>query len=646
VERNGVTVNDTTDYAYRDDGVLDTITLPNGVVTDYVYDSLGRIDTLTHYAPEDGTGDPDSFLDNAVLAAFDYTVRADGKRTAVTEQFDTDDDGVLDLAHTFTWDYDNLGRLITETLDSSDNSLDYTHDYAFDLVGNRLELLKDAASDGTTDETVSYTYDDNDRLLTETKDVAGSTTDDRHTVYGYNQTEQTSKTVHAGLDDTGPVVESTTSTYNLQGRLDAVEIDADGDGTTDTTTSYLYNDAGIRVEQTVNGATSSYLNDPQNPTGYSQVLEEHTGGANPDKTYTLALDVVAQTDTSGTVHFLLTDAQGSTRAIINAGAVLLEAYAYDAYGNALGFDPSAALTTFLYSGEQWDAAIGQQYLRARYYSPQAGRFNRLDPFFGHTHRPQSLHKYAYAHGDPVFHADPSGLLSIPQFLSVASISSYLGSVAADYAIGKGIEAATLLAIEGNLRNFRFLTAWDALSLIPGSAYTRSARVVAHAGAAGLRATGSLLVKTGARRAVGKLAVKRGAKYVDEAVNWFTNSVAKNAEGIWKLRSASGDTIRVTSSGRNGFQHYIERHLPQYYDGSRAGGTSLFPAGTTPSHLVDYIEETIRNISTPIGSQIEDTFELSNGIIVRYVIDQTGRLKQFFPEDGQGVTNALEVIRHM
>jgi RHS repeat-associated protein len=100
---------------------------------------------------------------------------------------------------------------------------------------------------------------------------------------------------------------------------------------------------------------------------------------------------------------------------------IVELYAFDAYGNAIGFDPSVALTEFLYSGEQFDAKIGQQYLRQRYYDPATGRFNRLDSFFGNLTDPQSLHKYLYTHADPVNGIDPSGL-NIVSAISVATIS--------------------------------------------------------------------------------------------------------------------------------------------------------------------------------------------------------------------------------
>ncbi|HBJ34416.1 MAG TPA: hypothetical protein DDZ51_06555 [Planctomycetaceae bacterium] len=63
----------------------------------------------------------------------------------------------------------------------------------------------------------------------------------------------------------------------------------------------------------------------------------------------------------------------------------------------------------------------QQYLRARWYNPANGQFNRLDPFAGNMRDPQSLHKYAYVHGDPVQGIDPTGLFTIQGMLSSISI---------------------------------------------------------------------------------------------------------------------------------------------------------------------------------------------------------------------------------
>jgi RHS repeat-associated protein len=81
----------------------------------------------------------------------------------------------------------------------------------------------------------------------------------------------------------------------------------------------------------------------------------------------------------------------------------------------------------LYSGEQFDSKIGQQYLRQRYYDPATGRFNRLDPFFGNLNDPQSLHKYLYTHADPVNGIDPSGLESLGSLMSSIAIVGRVGS---------------------------------------------------------------------------------------------------------------------------------------------------------------------------------------------------------------------------
>jgi hypothetical protein len=79
-------------------------------------------------------------------------------------------------------------------------------------------------------------------------------------------------------------------------------------------------------------------------------------------------------------------------------------------------------------------------LRARYYDPTTGRFNRLDPFFGNLVDPLSLHKYAYAHNDPIDGTDPSGKFAfIPVLLTAMGIGGLVGVAVGGYKYGlKGI----------------------------------------------------------------------------------------------------------------------------------------------------------------------------------------------------------------
>ena len=64
------------------------------------------------------------------------------------------------------------------------------------------------------------------------------------------------------------------------------------------------------------------------------------------------------------------------------------------------------------------------YLRARYYDPLNGRFNQTDPFAGSPQDPQSLHKYLYAHANPVNGIDPSGNYLISLALMIAGVLAY------------------------------------------------------------------------------------------------------------------------------------------------------------------------------------------------------------------------------
>ena len=122
------------------------------------------------------------------------------------------------------------------------------------------------------------------------------------------------------------------------------------------------------------------------------------------------------------------DGHGSTRLLLKPDGSIQVRYAYDAYGNADGFDAKTAATKYLYAGEQYDANLGMTYLRARYYNAANGTFNRMDPYAGSPHDPQSLHKYAYARANPVMYTDPSGHFTLNELMTTVSNISTLTSI--------------------------------------------------------------------------------------------------------------------------------------------------------------------------------------------------------------------------
>jgi RHS repeat-associated protein len=155
----------------------------------------------------------------------------------------------------------------------------------------------------------------------------------------------------------------------------------------------------------------------------------------------------------------------------------VELYSYDAFGNALGFDPSNALTEFLYSGEQFDSKIGQQYLRQRYYDPSTGRFNRLDPFFGNLNDPLSLHKYLYTHGDPINGIDPTGCWTLAGFvgaigarlgISGSSISAILLTFDKATTVIDIVQIATQIMLTGTVNPMQLFGVM--IDILPGSKF--------------------------------------------------------------------------------------------------------------------------------------------------------------------------------
>ncbi len=448
----------TTVYFYDLLGNLARTQLANGLVTDYAYDELNRLVRMVNYldgvidSNPDGTFDRDvngdfdlSSISDRLRSSYEYAIDLFHKRTSATEIINTGADNLAVKTTQLDWEYDALGRLTSEKYDYEPSATpsddDFWAEYDFDLVGNRLEkrLDEDYLGNAGVDETITYRYNDNDHLEREQKDVTVGTANDTTTFYGYDETQRISKHVYGQIHTNEPgsgKINETTFAYNLQGRMKSATVDTDGDGTTESpvTTTYEYDDSGIRVTQQVGTADKTiYVVDKNNPTGYAQVLEEgaDTDGegdldaSEVDKSYVIGHDVIAQAVpdvVNAVMQYLMYDGHGSTRAMLNDVADVITAggeqqlFAYDAYGNLEGPNTvfvqaiTDAITSLLYSGEQTDRSTGLQYLRARFYDPSIGGFNRLDPFAGDFEDPQSLHKYLYTHGDPVNGVDPSGLL--------------------------------------------------------------------------------------------------------------------------------------------------------------------------------------------------------------------------------------------
>jgi RHS repeat-associated protein len=117
-------------------------------------------------------------------------------------------------------------------------------------------------------------------------------------------------------------------------------------------------------------------------------------------TYVYGLDLISATDGSSDQTYYQYDGLGSTVALADDTGTITDTYEYDVFG-AVRASTGSSDNPWLFTGEQYDADTGLQYLRARMYDPATGRFLGRDPI-------PSANQYAYAFNNPVYFVDPYG----------------------------------------------------------------------------------------------------------------------------------------------------------------------------------------------------------------------------------------------
>jgi RHS repeat-associated protein len=125
-------------------------------------------------------------------------------------------------------------------------------------------------------------------------------------------------------------------------------------GTTTTTTNYVYEGANSVEEVDQNGA----------------VLARYTQGTGID-------EPLAELR-SGASSYYQQDGLGSVTSLGNSTGSLGNTYVYDSFGNLIASSGST-VNPFQYTGRDFDTETGLRYYRARYYDPVVGRFLSEDP---------------------------------------------------------------------------------------------------------------------------------------------------------------------------------------------------------------------------------------------------------------------------
>lgn len=147
------------------------------------------------------------------------------------------------------------------------------------------------------------------------------------------------------------------------------------------------------MRHTVGTTTTNYVWDVA--AGLPVVLQDG------DNTYVYGLDLISATDSLDDQVYFLYDGLGSVTDETDEAGDVVASYSYDVFG-AIRSESGSSENYWQFTGEQIDADSGLQYLRARHYDPETGRFLGRDPL-GIGNR------YSYVSNNPTNLVDPYGL---------------------------------------------------------------------------------------------------------------------------------------------------------------------------------------------------------------------------------------------
>jgi len=302
-------------YQYDAAGRRIKRTSGNGVVTDYTYDLLDRVDEIVNRRPN---GD--------IISRFDYAYDAVGNVISRHRANGTD---------TFAYD-PNLGRLTSASFAGGD-----TETFAYDAAGNRTLSTQNGVPTSYTSNLmnqyssaggVTYTYDANGNLATKV------------TAFGTNQ-----------------------YVYDAENHLTQVVTPTD-------TISYQYDALGRRVRKIhASAGTSNFLIDRE------QVVIEEDASQQTVFRYAWGehIDEALRMEKAGGTYYYSHDAQFSVYDLTDASGTIAEQYAYTAFGQPSS--PGNFGNQFFFTGLNFDFDANLQYSRNRTYSPSLGRFLQPDP---------------------------------------------------------------------------------------------------------------------------------------------------------------------------------------------------------------------------------------------------------------------------
>ena len=360
-------------YTYDALGNRRTMTYSNGMKAQYYYDSSNRLSRIDIVDKKSN-----------IIKKYIYTRDKVGHPTTIEE---TSPNGAV---KTTNYSYDAAGRLVSESIEDSKGSINYT--YTYDEAGNRTSLVVETSGSikGLCDNAMSvrtgetkYSYNENNQLILEEYNGLKS-------LYSYDNNGNLIQV------ENGNNVQ--TYEYNAANKMSSYKNSAGREF------KYIYDAEGNRIGKSVDGCLTKYVISEFNSLGY--VLLELDANDKVIKHYTIADELIGFEYDSADYCYV-NNGHGDVAFVTDGTGAIVNTYSYTAYGTALICDEKVS-NAIRYTGEYYDAESGLYYLRARYMNPETGTFTQEDTYQGNIYDALSLHKYLYAQDNPVIYKDPTG----------------------------------------------------------------------------------------------------------------------------------------------------------------------------------------------------------------------------------------------
>ncbi len=449
------------------------------------------------------------------------------------------------------------------------------------IVEEKFNLLSTTALNSTPSYAYRYTYDVLGQLITAENQVSGETNpqwsigingspltydSNGNFLHAKKGDIEQNYTYNSGTDEVKNTKgdQSEGYQYNLIGATTAAEEKgitsiiydrASGRETLITTNSeeikFEYNSSNQRILKSTTALSKLYLHGLSSNPLVEKISRDSLSGY--EVTYVYGSTGLIGFIKENIFYLVVSDRQGSTRALINPEGTLEQAYTYLPFGGFMDVPGETdEAMPYLYTSQEWDNETKLYNYKARFYDPQMGRFFSTDAA-GEFASP-----YIYCGNNPIMFTDPSGNMSGGAIFGIA-----VGVTA--IAVGIGVTVATAgagasVAIGGALA---------AGALIGGG----SSSVGYSAGAGDdwnpAAWAGSTIVGAGIGAASAGIGVKVGVSAAATGIRSMTGkSIAKIGAGV--VAGAAGDAA-VSVVGTMAYNGMSGESLASGLGGAAIGG---------------------------------------------------------------------------